>query len=593
MTAIVEIARARIAAGKPVRRTLAGGGRLHVERPLPFLCVYRRPADRRDLGTAELARTQASYLIAEADSADVIDGVVGALVDACSACLVLELWAGDDVTPVFRVHTRREDHLATTVDALAAALRTMTSTTLPVEIVAADTASPPGLPPVVASRAGVLVLGLELPPIYRSPTAVYPAVLRALARDLMHALQRGFFEFTRVQTPAQPAHYQMLGRRRVVQAVREADAALAEITASFDFLLAVTPVNVEDAWLEFCDQRRRHMPVLRYRMLELDPELGKRRLYDLRLDRLEDPVLAELLRDKRRELDRQLGMLEDRDTPRFLYGSLQLYPAVDDALLAEAVSILDTPAPRPPPGERCDAARFVRRAQRELAAYGAPSTVHVRDDIATLLVSHGDLLVPRRLEVATARVEALVQHEIGTHVVTYVNGRAQPLQVLASGLAGYEALQEGLAMFAEFVAGGLDLDRLRVIAARVVAVRRRVDGVPFPLVVAELTDRFSLPARAAFMVTVRVFRAGGLTKDAIYLRGLLQVLDHVARGGALAPLLVGKLAFEQIALVEELIRREVLRPAPLQPRWLALPGADARILRARAGLRPLDLRSAA
>ncbi|MGH9895656.1 MAG: tyrosine/phenylalanine carboxypeptidase domain-containing protein, partial [bacterium] len=133
-----------------------------------------------------------------------------------------------------------------------------------------------------------------------------------------------------VQTSARPEHYQMMGRRSLVRAVREADAVLAEISTSFDSLLDVTPVNTDVAWDEFCRGGRAHAPTLRYRMLAVDPELVKRRLYDLPLERLEDPVLALLLRDKRRELDRQLDLLEDRDSERFLTGSLQLYGGVSD-----------------------------------------------------------------------------------------------------------------------------------------------------------------------------------------------------------------------------------------------------------------------
>jgi uncharacterized protein (TIGR02421 family) len=399
-----------------------------------------------------------------------------------------------------------------------------------------------------------------------------------------------------VQTPARPEHFQMMGRRRVVRAVRESDQALAEISASFDFLLAVTPVNADRAWDELCASKYTRTPTLHYRMLTVDPELGKRRLYDLPLDKLEDPVLALLLRDKRRELDRQLALLEDRDTPRFLHGSLQLYPPVDDALLAQALAILATVAPstRDPSAPRCDAATVAARAQQEVAHYRAQhpavaTAIHIRDDVSSLIVSSGDLLVPRGLDVAAARVDALLQHEIGTHVVTYVNGKAQPLQVLGAGLAGYEALQEGLAMFAEHLAGGLDGDRLRLVAARVVAVHRLVEGATFPAVFAELVDQHRLSPRTAFSVTVRVFRGGGLTKDAIYLRGLVQLLDHLRAGHAIEPLLVGKLGFEQVELVEELLRREILRPPVLQPRWLAAPGAAARLARARAGLRPIDL----
>jgi hypothetical protein len=70
---------------------------------------------------------------------------------------------------------------------------------------------------------------------------------------------------------------------------------------------------------------------------------------------------------------------------------------------------------------------------------------------------------------------------------------------------------------------------------------------------------------------------------------LLQVLTHLQQGGTLEPLLLGKLAYEQIDIVEELVLREILRPALLRPHWLDTPGAADALARARAGLRPLDL----
>jgi uncharacterized protein (TIGR02421 family) len=605
---LVEVVRARLGAGKSVRRNLPGGGRLHIDRPLPFLCLYRAPIDRPDPGTAELVRTQASYLVTTDDPrrhrelAQLADGVVQVLADASGACLVLELWAGPDPgaePPAARIVTPGE---ATTVAVLADALRAMSTPfgTLEVEVVTGGDPAPPGARPLIsadrAAHTGILLVGLEVPPIYRSPVALYPIALRALSVELASALQQGFFEFTRVQTSAPPEHYQMMGRRRILRAVRQADWELAEIEASFDSLLDVTPVNTAEAWQEFCDSGQERAPALRYRMLAIDPELVKRRLYDLPLEKLEDPVLALLLRDKRRELDRRLGLLEERDGPRFLPGSIQHHGGVDDSLLAEAGSILATVQPSAKVDSRplCHGAELAARARAELDHYERLHgplgvSVQLRDDIPALVVSHGDLLVPERLAVSTGRVDALIQHEIGTHVLTYENGSSQPLRLFAAGLAGYEQLQEGLAMFAEYLAGGLDRNRLRIIAARVVAVRRLIEGATFPAVVAEMTGQHRLPLRAAFGLAVRVFRGGGLTKDAIYLRGLLQLLDYLASGGALEPLLVGKIAVEQVPLVEELLRRQILRPPRLTPRWLGAAGAEARLARAREGLRPIDL----
>lgn len=601
-TDLREAVRERLVAGKPIRRTLPGGGRLHIDRPLPFLCVYRAPP-HADPGTSDLVRTQASYLIAPAgfDFTALVSDVVTTLADVCGACLVVELWTGEPPSSQFCIRTSGTDRLATTVEALATALRAMTLPAMSpsVVVIAAEAASPPGEPPLVAphdaTHGGVLTVGLEVPPLFRSERAVYPTVARSLARELTHALQRAFLEFARVQTPMAPAHFQMLGRRRIVHAVRASDLALAEIGVSFDFLLAVTPVNTDEAWHQFSASGRKVAPKLHYRMLELDPALGKRRLYDLPLDRLEDPVLAQLLHDKRRELDRQLGLLEDRDTHRFLYGSLQLYGGVEDELLAEAQAILAVIAPGGTrSAARCDAHAFAVRASAEVEHYreshaALRTRVTVRDDIASLLVSHGDVMIPESLDVPAHRVEALLQHEVGTHVVTYANGRAQPLRVLAAGLAGYEALQEGLATFVEYLVGGLDADRLRMIAARVIAVRRVIEGAAFPAVVAELTDQHRIPARVAFTITVRVFRGGGLTKDAIYLRGLSHLLAYLRGGGAIATLLVGKIALDQVSLIEELLRREILCAPALTPRWLTAPATAARLSRAAAGLRVIDL----
>ncbi|MCH5599357.1 flavohemoglobin expression-modulating QEGLA motif protein [Niabella ginsengisoli] len=60
----------------------------------------------------------------------------------------------------------------------------------------------------------------------------------------------------------------------------------------------------------------------------------------------------------------------------------------------------------------------------------------------------------------------MLQHEIGTHVVTYYNGKAQPLELFSIGVPGYEELQEGLAVLAEYLNDGLTNSRMRTLAAR-------------------------------------------------------------------------------------------------------------------------------
>ena len=43
----------RVKEGKPLRRQIPPWGRVHVDRPLPFLVVYRRPTHRKDPDTED------------------------------------------------------------------------------------------------------------------------------------------------------------------------------------------------------------------------------------------------------------------------------------------------------------------------------------------------------------------------------------------------------------------------------------------------------------------------------------------------------------------------------------------------------------
>ena len=106
---------------------------------------------------------------------------------------------------------------------------------------------------------------------------------------------------------------------------------------------------------------------------------------------------------------------------------------------------------------------------------GVPgASVEVRDDVSELMVSFGRLLIPESAAFRADRVEPLLHHEVGTHVVTFQNGARQPLTLLTIGLPGYDETQEGLAVLAEYLTGGLDPRRLRVLAAT--GRRRRQDA---------------------------------------------------------------------------------------------------------------------
>jgi uncharacterized protein (TIGR02421 family) len=302
-----------------------------------------------------------------------------------------------------------------------------------------------------------------------------------------------------------------------------------------------------------------------------------------------------LLRDKREELDRQLSLLLERNTPAFRPGSVRLYGTVDDELLTHARDVLDrVPRPRRASEGRVDAHAFAERAREEFRRYAdrSPafrSSVEVRPDVSGLMVSKGRLLVGDDLDLPAERVEALLHHEVGTHVLTWCNGEAQPLRQLCTGLAGYDELQEGLAVLAEHLVGGLDAARLRVLAARVVAAASVQGGATFVESFRALHHDQGFSPAGAFSVVARVHACGGFTRDAIYLRGLVRLLRHLREGGAFEELYLGKLALRHLDVVAELRERGVLRPPPHRPRFLDAPAARRRLEALRGGVSLVEL----
>ena len=592
----------RLAENKAVRRTLPERGRLHIDRQLPFLCVYRYPPKYEDTGTERLVMGQPSYLIASGDRriraglSELIQNIARTLSGAFGAFLILELWSekkdgdsndSDQLTPVpeFQIATQSTVSPFGTVETLAEALR-LIRVRKQGAVVKMDRhrqIAPSGLPALlptqVCKEIGCALIGLEVSPIYRSPETdeVFPIIRRTLTRELTRALQKTFFQFSRAETTHRPIHFHVLGRRAVVKAVWEVDKQLAEISNAFDFLLQVTPINTEPAYASFRRSHFERTPVFYYRPRAFDPALLKRKLWNIRLERIEDPTLAYLFREKRDELDIQLTMLSQVDTPRFLPGSVQLFGDVNDSLLQRAqeiVAYVPSQSRERKPSLRLDATAFAERVEEELHYYRHQfpefsAKVEIRDDIyAGLMVSNGNLLIGKKANIPASRVDALVQHEVGTHILTYFNGRAQPFQMLYTGLAGYEEMQEGIAVLSEYLVDGLSLPRLRLLAARVIAARCLVEGASFIETFRILTETYGFRHRTVFTVTMRTYRSGGLTKDAVYLRGLIGLLDYLKKGGALEPLFVGKIAAEHIPIIQELQWRKVLKPAPLRPRYM-------------------------
>jgi len=374
----------------------------------------------------------------------------------------------------------------------------------------------------------------------------------------------------------------------------EVDASLAAIDAELDWLIALTPLGTDRLWEDFEASGRRRVPPLRYAEPVLDMDALATRLAELPVDRVESPLLKGVLAEKQRELERMIELVRLRGTEGFVTASIDLFGGVEAGLLRLARTILSEVGGSEPLTADCGVDAVVAAVEDEVAWYReqAPDfglEITVDADIGSLMmVSHGRLYLDADLRLPNARLQPLVQHEVGTHVVTRYNGTKQPLRQLAVGLASYDPLQEGLGVLAEYLTGYLPGERLRVLAARVVAADMAIRGEDIPQVFACLHQDHGFATDDAFDVAVRALRGGGLTKDAVYLRGLCDLLDHLQGGGDFHALFAGKFALSHLVVLEQLADAGWAVPPRLLPRYACAEGFD-RVLDACRAVAVQDL----
>ncbi len=190
---LIQEIKDRLSEGKQVRRTLPLEGRLHIDRTLPFLVVYRQPREQLDQGTDQLVKGEASYLIASGrpqlkpSLSELIRTIVNTLSREYGAFLIVEIWSGgkdhpeSEITkivpkPGFRIITSASRPPTKAVEVLEKSLKNIKilKQKATVTVVYSKDRSPVSLTPLIskteARKLNCFVVGLEVQPIYQNPS---------------------------------------------------------------------------------------------------------------------------------------------------------------------------------------------------------------------------------------------------------------------------------------------------------------------------------------------------------------------------------------------------------------------------------------
>ena len=191
-------------------------------------------------------------------------------------------------------------------------------------------------------------------------------------------------------------------------------------------------------------------------------------------------------------------------------------------------------------------------------APGERTTFNTNHDLCTVFIPSDADIAMRKYALTPERVEALIAHEIGTHVTRRARGEHSPLSLLGVGLAEYLRGEEGIATYVE-----QQVDGTRHFAGGLgylcVGWAIGIDGTPrtfrglydvlYPYLVVSALEHalqyqdavdvdkvLARSARQAWARCVRVFRGTSgttpgacFTKDIVYLEGNIAIWQLVSQ----------------------------------------------------------------
>lgn len=376
-------------------------------------------------------------------------------------------------------------------------------------------------------------------------------------------------------------------RYYICPATKRIDEELYQIETEINWLEMLSPVGNDERWNLFLGSNFKEVMPLEYPQIKKDYRSICKRLDALPFDKIENSLLHALLHEKKEELDLQIDLIKERDREGFIATSISLFGGTSPSLIEVAQNILKEVPDAISENEEATVEDFLEEAEKVRAYYKEIEPdfdfkINVVEDLnSSMMVDHGELCLARSLHVPKSRIKALIAHEVEVHIITHYNGRQQPLKQLETGLAYYDTLQEGLASLSEYLAGNLPAERLRILAARVIAANLATKEKSVKEIFDTLYENYRLGAEDAFDTAVRAKRGGGLTKDACYLDGLRELLSYLRTGENLEIFFLGKFALPQRDLISKLVKEKVLIPPKLLPRFVASDEGKTQFIQAQ------------
>lgn len=414
-----------------------------------------------------------------------------------------------------------------------------------------------------------LVLPVEVKKVFMDETTgeLYPLVLEELKAGIKQAISETAAYFMRRFGKRKSVRNVDLLSSTLPPEILSLDKSLYKLANNVSTLKYINPINIASERKKFLARKGAVAPEFNYKQLNLNPYQFREQLYKLPVVNIMDADIQQLYRHVIDNLATKIDLLCSIGTDDFVYNSLKYYGQPDKDDIANAEFLLRAPAIKDDEEEPIfDADYAVKSFQKQADEWGLKCKVEKSSRIvAKAMVNNerGCLLINKDAMFTAKELIAFAYHELGVHMLTTINARSQPLRVLSLGLVGNTHTQEGLAIYSEYCSGNLTLNRLKILAMRVIAVNLMLEQGDFSMTFQTLMREYDQTTEQAFTLTTRVYRGGGFTKDFLYLKGFRDIVS-LSKTTALDNLLVGKAGLLDLPIISEMVERNMLKkPVPL------------------------------
>lgn len=361
------------------------------------------------------------------------------------------------------------------------------------------------------------------------------------------------------------------------------DDALYKLLKDFEILSFVNPINIEEEKELFFHQKFNQNPNFRYSKLTVDTHQLKAQMFRLPIEDIKHPLLHTIYRDIIGAYADKTDMISAIGKGDFLFNSLRYFGQPSKKDIANANFLLycnELPDYLEEPF--LDFEEIIEGFQTAVKNMGFDFKIRISSNIPSdvlVLNSQKTLQLKMGAQFTRSRLNALIHHEVGVHVLTSQNAIAQPLRIMQLGLPNNTVTQEGLAIYSEYKCGGLTVTRLKELALRVLAVESLTNGNDFKTTFQMLLENHNPNPNKLFYLVTRVYRGGGFTKDFLYLRGFRKILELTDQQTNIQPLFIGKTHHQYLAAIDSLVNEGFLHQPQLENSLIKSPSKSGEILK--------------